>query len=237
MVAGLPQIAQAWGSLILLDAPPKEDTLSIGSSYWQVPRSPDGQHTTYALTPALDYERHDGWFVSTETGVGYNASPSDQWQAGARLWPQFGRARQDATPDLPRIGPRLQAQGFANVKVADVALLQSAVSYGAGLHRDGMQTEVGVTSGIPWTSGLLGVGIAATYANRSFRRDETGVDHAGWTDWSWTLSFDQKLGGRWHADGQLQRATILGALPPLNGPNPQAGWHPTNLLLSIWRDW
>lgn len=235
VVAGIPQAALAWGSLILLDPTPDEDKLAFGASAWRVPRSPDGRHAEHLLTPAVDYYRHDGWFVSTETGVGYNASRSAAWQAGLRLWPQFGRARQDASAAWPRIGPRLQTQAFANASVADVALLQSAISSGSGIHHDGVQTELGVTSGIPWEGGSLGLTLATTYANRAFRRDYTGVDHAGWTDWSWALSAEQKLGGAWRMDAQFQRATIL--RPPSASGSPRSTWHPQAVLISLWRNW
>ncbi|WP_022981907.1 MipA/OmpV family protein [Ideonella sp. B508-1] len=231
----LPAAVRAWGSLILLEPPPQTDSLSMGASYWRVPRSPDGIHADRAVLPAFDYERHDGIFVSTETGLGYNASQTDQWQAGVRLWPQFGRSRQDSSAELPRIGPRMQGQGYANLLLADVVLVQSAISAGSGQGRGGVQAEWGLSSAIPWSTGMLGVGAAATLGNRVFRRDYTGVDQAGWTDWSWTLSLDQKLSGPWHMDGQWQRAQILrhGA----NGASGDPAWHPSALLLSLWRDW
>lgn len=231
----LPPAVRAWGSLILLAPPPQNDSLSVGASYWQVPRSPDGLHADRTVLPALDYERHDGIFVSTETGIGYNASRTDQWQAGVRLWPQFGRARQDSSSELPRIGPRIQGQGYANVLLAGMVLAQSAISAGSGHDRSGLQAEWGLSSGVPWSSGVLGLGLAATWGNKTFRRDYIGVDRAGWTDWSWTISLDQKLGGAWHMDGQLQCAQILrhGAT---DAPGAQ-DWHPSALMLSLWRDW
>ena len=235
LLACLPGMAWAWGTLILIEATPAADKLAIGASYWVVPRSPDGQHNSHALTPAIDYYRHDGWFASTEMGVGFNASNIDSWQAGVRLWPQFGRAGQDATFEQPRLGPRLQKQGFANVMLGEIALLQSALSYGSGRNQNGVQTELGITSGIPWQSGMLGIGLAATYGNRAYRRDYTHVDACGWSDWSWTVNVDQKLGSSWHADAQLQRVTIVrsGAMTDIS----QTTWHPSALLVSLWRDW
>ncbi len=231
----MPGLAKAWGTLILIDAPPEANKLAIGASYWAVPRSPDGQHTSYAFTPAVDYYRHDGWFASTETGIGFNASHVDSWQAGVRLWPQFGRAGQDATLEQSRLGPRLQKQGFANVMLGEIILLQSALSYGSGRSQNGVQTEFGITSGVPWQSGIFGVGLALTYGNRAYRRDYNHVDACGWSDWSWAVNVDQKLDGGWHADAQWQKATIIqtGAM----AGTPSATWHPSTLLVSLWRDW
>ncbi|MGC4061341.1 MAG: hypothetical protein QM749_11060 [Aquabacterium sp.] len=228
-LATLPRAALAWGTLILLEAPPAQDTLAVGASHWSTPRSPDGRHQTYALTPAIDYERHDGWFVSTETGAGFNVSRDASWQAGARLWPQLGLARQDQTDAQPRLGPRLQKQLFANAMLGDVALAQSAVSYGSGRSQNGVQTELGLTSGIPLHDGMIGIGVAATYGNRAYRRDYAGIDACGWSDWSWTVNLDHKLGKGWHADAQWQNATLI------NQPAPSSA-HPHALLISLWRD-
>ena len=238
LLAGLPGVAGAWGSLILLEAPPAEDRLALGSSYWAIPRSPDGRHDSHALTPAIDYYRHDGGFASTETGIGFNVSPQESWQAGLRLWPQWGWAKQDLTPDQSRLGLRLQQQAFANALLGGVVLAQSAVSRGSGQGHDGLQTELGLSSGLPWSSGVLGFGVAATYGNRAYRRDYTQVDAAGWSDWSWTLSAEQKLGGRWHADAQLQRAMVLRSGAAVDAVAARRGaWHPSALLVSLWRDW
>ncbi len=228
-------MAGAWGSLILLDAPPAEDRLALGGSYWATPRSPDGKHDDHLSTPAIDYYRHDGGFASTETGIGFNASAAEDWQAGLRLWPQWGWAKQDLADGQPRVGLRVQQQAFANALLGGVILVQSALSHGSGRARDGLQGELGLSSGIPWSSGVVGFGVAATYGNRAYRRDYARVDAAGWSDWSWSLSADQKLGGRWHADAQLQRALVFraGAVTATQ----QGAWHPSALLISLWRDW
>ena len=233
-LAGLPQAARAWGTLILIEAPPEHDTLAVGASYWATPRSPDGRHQTYALTPAIDYERHDGWFASTETGMGFNASHDASWQAGARLWPQLGRARQDQSASQTRLGPRLQKQLFANVMLGDVALAQSAVSDGSGRSQNGVQTELGLTSGIPLSGGMVGIGVSATFGNRAYRRDYAGVDACGWSDWSWTVSFDHKINQTWHADAQLQKATLINS-SAADSPTPSSA-RPYALLISLWRD-
>ena len=96
--------AWAWGNLLLIDAPPAQDTLAVGASAWAVPRSPGSRQQATLMLPALDYERHDGWFVSTDLGVGQNLSGHRDVQAGWRLWPQFGRSTKDATPGLPAFG-------------------------------------------------------------------------------------------------------------------------------------
>jgi outer membrane scaffolding protein for murein synthesis (MipA/OmpV family) len=229
MLAGVlalmqPPHAHAWGSLLLMEAPPVQDTLAVGGTAWSVPRSPTGAHQSTALTPALDYQRHDGWFASTESGVGLNLSSNARWQAGARWWPQFGRARQDATPEAPRLGTRLQQQVFANAMLGDVAMLQTALSHGSGRDHHGLQTELGLTSGIPIPGGQIGLGVATTYGNRVYRRDYTGIDSKGWSDWSWTLSLDHRFNPHWHADAQYQQASI----------QHQGRAH--GALVTLWRD-
>ncbi|RTL31371.1 MAG: hypothetical protein EKK47_07985 [Burkholderiales bacterium] len=232
-----PECALAWGTLLLIEAPPKQDTLAIGGTMWSMPRAPDGAHQTALLTPAIEYDRHDGWFASTEMGLGFNASSSERWQAGLRLWPQFGRDRQDASASQPRLGPRLQKQLFANGMLGDIALLQSAVSYGSGQSQNGVQTELGLTSGLPLARGFVGVGLAATYGNRTYRRDYTGIDRAGWSDWSWTVNVDHRVTAVWHVDAQYQQASV--SVRPASAPPGSAAEtrvRPYTALLTVWRD-
>jgi outer membrane scaffolding protein for murein synthesis (MipA/OmpV family) len=231
-LAALPLQAGAWGTLLLIDAPPAEDTLAAGATLWSLPRSPGASHQDAALTPALDYYRHDGWFLSTETGAGYNFSRQASWQAGWRLWPQLGRARADEQIGSPRFGPRIQQEVFANVMINQALLLQTGVSYGAGRAKDGLQTEVGLTSGIPIGKVLLGIGAGATWGNRTYRHDYAGGSASGWADWSWTLSLDHHLDAKWHIDAQWQQAHLLRTAGI-------AGFdHPTQstVMTSLWRD-
>jgi len=119
--------------------------------------------------------------------------------------------------------------------LGNIALFQSALSYGSGHNQGGLQAELGATSGVPWRTGMLGLGLAATYGNRAYRRDYASVDASGWSDWSWLISVDQKLGSGWHADAQLQKATIIRTNVAAN--TPAGAWHPAALLVSLWRDW
>jgi len=237
LLAGLscaiPHCALAWGTLLLIDPAPAQDTLSVGASVWSMPKSPEATHQSTTLTPALDYARHDGWFVSTEMGVGFNASHTETWQAGVRLWPQFGRSQQDVTPYAAHLGPRLQKQIFANHMLGDIAMVQSALSYGSGHDQRGMQSELGVVSGIPWSGGMLGLGVAATFGNRTYRRDYTGLNSSGWSDWSWTASLEHRFNANWHVDAQYQQASVK-INPLLVSTGTHA--HPQTLLLTLWRD-
>ncbi len=226
--------AHAWGNLLLIDAPPTQDALAIGASVWALPRSPQGTHESRSLTPALEYRRHDGWFASTEMGLGFNVSHSEDWQAGWRLWPQFGRARQDEATGSAHLGTRLQKQLYANHMLGQVALLQSALSYGSGASQNGLQTELGITSGVPMAGGMLGLGMATSYGNRVYQRDYMGMDRPGWSDWSWVVNLDHRFNGRWHLDAQYQRAYLA-----VSGSGAQAAVgraHPHAAILSIWRD-
>lgn len=49
-------------------------------------------------------------------------------------------------------------------------LLQSGLSWGSGRHHNGDQLELGATSGIPLGDELLGISLAATYANAAHLR-------------------------------------------------------------------
>lgn len=226
--------AWAWGSLLLTDAPPEADHLALGASAWSVPRSSGSARQTQLLLPAIDYQRADGLFVSTDLGVGQNLSPWRQLQAGWRLWPQFGRDRKDASAGLQAHGPRWLKQVFANVQVTDWLLAQSTVSAGGGRVGQGLSAEVGLTSGVPLGGDLLGVGVAATSGNRAFRRDETGEAKSGWSDMSVTLSMEHRWTQDWRVDAQWQQVWLLGDKPAMADRGVHRRQH--LLTVGVWRD-
>jgi len=218
----------AWGTLLWADAPPPADVLSGGLSAWAFPRSPQGQHTELRLAPAIDYRRADGWFASTESGLGRDLSHDPDWQVGARLWPQLGRDRRDVTVTLPALGPRLQTQLFANHMVGGALMLQSALSWGGAQRRDGLQAEAGLASGLPVAGGTVGLGLSVTWANGADRRAYAGAPASGWSDVCWTVGFDHRFDATWHVDAQLQQAKVWG--PAAQGPVRMG-------VLTWWRDW
>lgn len=213
--------AQAAGNLLLIEAPPKAATLALGASVWSLPKYPGAKKDDTVLLPALDWQLPNGMFVSTDTGVGWNLSRSKDVQAGVRLWPQFGRSRKDV-PGLDPIGLRIQPQAFANVQIGEVLLLQSGVLYGAGRDKDGVQVELGATSGIPIGDSLIGIGLATTWANKAFRNSYFGVSAAessasglrafslgaGMLDTSLTISAEVKFGPLWRLSGQAVLARL-----------------------------
>ena len=227
--------AWAWGNLLLLDAPPAQDKLSVGVSEWLLPRSVGSRVEESWLLPAIDYERSDGWFASTDSGLGQNLSSNPRVQAGWRVWPVLGRTRSDAQGPLKAYSDRLTVQPFANAMVSDWLLAQSTLVYGSGLHHDGVSAEMGLTTGLPLGADIIGVGVAATLANAAQRRDETGVSGGGWTDWSLNLGVEHHLSSQWRLDAQLQSAWLLNTRPSGQAPYP-VNRHPWLLSVSLWRD-
>ena len=214
------------GSLVLIDAAPAESTLALGLSLhaW-----PDGTNTGRAplrIWPGFDYYARNGFFASTDNSVGWNFSPREEFQYGLRLWPQAGRDVSRLPAGLEGFGTRIQPQAFANWQVFPALLLQSGFAYGAARDHQGQQLEFGATTGFPLgEGGLVGLGVAATYANGDFRNSYFGVSPqesvraqmpvrvlgAGWQDRSLTLSFEQKFGAHWRLDGQVLQSWLLGA--------------------------
>ena len=68
--------AQAAGTLLLLDDPPAESQWAGGLSWRGWPRAPGSSHQRQGLMPALDYSAPNGFFLSTDTGVGWNLAPA-----------------------------------------------------------------------------------------------------------------------------------------------------------------
>jgi outer membrane scaffolding protein for murein synthesis (MipA/OmpV family) len=224
--AALPPAAQAAGNLLLMEAPPSQTAWSAGLSVWRLPQDPGARRHDTVVLPALDWQHPNGLFVSTDTGVGWNLSSVPTVQAGLRLWPQFGRSRKDAPPGIEPIGLRIQPEAFANVQLGSVLLLQGGLLVGAGRDRDGVQLELGATSGIPVGDDLIGIGLSATWANKAFRNDYFGVSEAegrasglpatafdgGRLDASLTLSAEHRFGSHWRLSGQWVRARLSGSI-------------------------
>ena len=244
--------AQAGGTLLLLDAPPAETTWSGGLSVRGWPRAPGSARQRKSLLPALDYESSSGAFAATDTGLGWNVSPqlldgdeSKAWQFGARIWPQAGRSRRESPPGVQTLGSRLITQVFANHQVLPELLLQSGLSWGSGRNHNGGQLELGATSGIPIGSDLLGISLAATYANAAHLRGSFGVGpaealasglptfrpHDGWLDWSVALSAEHKFSANWSVNGQWLHTKLIGqaAASPLTHSRDQPSF-----ILSLW---
>jgi len=238
--------AMAFGNLLLIDTAPAATTVAAGPSVWQLPRYPGARTSSTRLVPGLDIYMANGLFISTDTGVGWNLSRRADLQAGARLWPQFGRRQADMPQGLPGIGTRLQTQAFVNYAPLPALLLQAAVLHGAGRRHDGLQFEWGATSGLPLGDDLLGIGVAASCANRAYRESYFGVSAAqsaasglpatpigaGWQDVSLTFSAEHKLAAGWRLDAQFIAARLLGpaAASPLTASKRQSAgtvtlWH------------
>lgn len=243
----LPLQAQSAGNLLLIEAPPSRATLALGGSLWSLPQYPGAKKSDTLVLPAIDWQLPNGMFVSTDTGVGWNLSSSKTVQAGVRLWPQFGRSRKDGPAGLEPIGLRIQAQGFANLQVGEVLLLQSGVLYGAGRDRDGLQVELGATSGIPIGDSLIGIGLATSWANKAYRDSYYGVSAAesrasglrayqpgsGMLDTSLTVSAEMKFGADWRLSGQL----VLARLNKSTAASPVVQQRRQDLgTLTLWRN-
>ena len=248
LFAGLPVKVLAWGSLLLIEAPPQVATFSAGASLWSLPQYPGGKRQQNIVLPALDYYGTQGIFASTDTGVGWNMSRRKDLQAGLRLWPMAGRHGADRLAGLSSLPWRIQQQAFVNVQALPALLLQGAVLHGSGAHADGAQVEIGATSGLPLGADLLAIGVAASAANGAHRQSYFGVSAAdalatglpafkvpaGWQDVSLTLSFEHRFSPGIHLDAQLIAARIIGAASrsPIVTDKRQLG-----VSTTLWFDW
>ena len=245
--------ALAAGTLLLIDAPPAQATLSVGATARGWPAAPGAAQQDHVLLPAFDYAAPNGFFASTDDSIGWNLAPQfmdeagvKTWQWGARLWPQFGRPQRLAPPGAERTGTQVLGELFANVQATSFLLLQSGLSLGSGQHRDGAQLELGATTGLPLGDELIGISLAASYANAAQLRGSFGVSPTGaamagppawqpsrgWQDWSAALSWEHKFSADWSVSGQWLGARLLGAAA--RSPLTQTRWQPS-FTVSLWR--
>lgn len=244
-------MAQAAGNL-LLEPPPAEAQWSGGLSWRGWPRAPGSARQRDGLLPALDYSNPNGFFLSTDTGLGWNFAPAllgadaaKDWQLGARIWPQAGRPRRDTPPGIDSLNSRIGGEFFANVQAHPALLLQSGVTFGGGRYRHGNLLEIGATSGIPLGPDLLAISLAASYGNSAQLRGSFGVSAAeakrsglseylpasGWQDWSIALSGEHKFSADWSVSGQWMQARLIAqaARSPLTQSRNQPSF-----ILSVW---
>lgn len=229
----LASASPSWaaGSLVLMDAPPAESSWSGGVSTRSLPSAPGSRGRSNDVLPAFEYLAPSGAFVSTDLGVGWNLVPllasaetARTWQAGARLWPQFGRPSRETPQGIDRLGTRITTEAFANVQATSWLLLQSGASWGSGRHHEGQQLELGMTSGIPIGNDLIGVTLATTIANAAHLRSSYGISprealasglpewhpRGGVMDWSIALNGEHKFSSRWSISGQWLDARLVG---------------------------
>ncbi|WP_144006884.1 MipA/OmpV family protein, partial [Pelomonas sp. KK5] len=151
--------------------------------------------------------------------------------------PQWGRPRRYAPAGAEASGTRVLGELFANVQATPYLLLQSGASWGSGRRRDGAQLELGATSGLPIGDELIGIGLAASYANAAQLRGSFGIDPAwqpsrGWQDWSLAVSAEHRFSADWSLSGQWLGARLLGAAA--RSPLTQSRFQPS-FTLSLWR--
>ena len=240
--SGAPALAS--GTLLLIDPPPTQTTLSAGVTTRAWPAAPGASQQDHALLPAFDFTMPNGFFASTDDSIGWNLAPLfmdeagvKDWQWGARLWPQWGRPRRLAPAGGERTGTRVLGELFANVQALPFLLLQSGMSLGGGQHRDGAQLELGATTGIPLGEDLIGISLAASYANAaqlrgSFGTGTTWQASRGWQDWSLAISAEHKLSAEWSVSGQWLGARLMGAAA--RSPLTQSRFQPS-YTVSLWR--
>lgn len=223
--------AMAAGSLLLMDAPPAQTSWSGGLSTRSWPSAPGSRARSNDLLPAVEVLTPEGGFVSTDLGVGWNLVPwvadadtARTWQAGARLWPQFGRPSRVTPKGVDRLGSRVTTEAFANVQATSWLMLQSGFSWGSGRRHDGELLELGLTSGLPFGDELIAVTLGATAANGAHLRSSYGIGpgesrasglpawrpRAGMMDWSVALSGEHKFSGHWSVSGQWLDARLVG---------------------------
>ena len=250
LCAGSAGQVQAAGNLLLLAAPPAQPTLAVGAALWVWPRYPGARQRSSTLLPAIAYAHSNGFFASTDDGLGWNLSQRPDLQAGLRLWPQLARHAADAPRGLGGIGERLQTEAYVNWSALPVLLLQSGLLHGAGAHHNGLQLELGATSGLPIGADLLGIGLSASFANAAYRQSYFGIDAsqaaasglaerrlgAGWQDASLTLSAEHRLSPHWRLGGQLLLTRWLG----MPAAGSAASWPPARSqhagTLTLWRE-
>ncbi len=227
MLALFHRSANAFGNLILIDAPPAEDySLSVGPGVVGFRQFPGARHLRVVPVPGMDLYLHNGAFASTDNGVGWNFSRRDDVQVGLRLLPVFGRSgKASRRMGLSDIGTRVGKDGFLTFAPWPFLILQSdllTVSVPGG---EGVQAEVGATTGAPLGErALVGATVGVTWSNGPYARSYFGVTPResargglpvyapgpGWSDASLRLSGELQIDERWRLSGEVVGARLIG---------------------------
>ena len=240
--------ADAAGGLILIEAPPQDSySLSVGPGIAGYPRRAGSGRVKVLGVPGIDFYASSGIFASTDIGVGWNGSRTQDTAFGVRLWPVFGRSGASENQlGLTNFGTRLGKGAFLNYAPWPFLILQSGVLAGSGRTGKGVQFETGATVGAPVGDRLLlGVTAGTTWSNAAYTRSYYGVTPresargvlpvyspgAGLSDGYLQLSGEARLANRWKLSGEWIEARLVGD----SGRSPvvRARFQPT-FSLTLW---
>ncbi len=242
--------AGAEGGLLLVDPVPDHPQLSTGATLFLFPRYPGSAARDPLPIPAFEWLAPNGLFVSTDLGIGWNASHRKDLQYGVRLWPDLPRSSGDGPrlQGLPGIPLRIERALFANWMPVEFAQLQSALRTGLGADGRGVLAEAGTSIGAPLGNQVLvGVTVGMSWANQSFRQAWFGIDPeiarevgrqpfhagAGWQDLQFSLGGEWQMAPDWRLDLRTEHWRLLGAAAA--SPLTESRWQ-HGLVLSLWRD-
>ncbi|MDE3009929.1 MAG: MipA/OmpV family protein [Pseudomonadota bacterium] len=246
----MPGAAHAEGGLLLVDPVPETAQWSDGATLFLFPSYPGAIRRDPLPIPAFEWLSPSGLFVSTDLGLGWNASRRKDLQYGVRLWPALPRSAGDGPRlhGLPGIPLRIERSLFANWIPFEFLQLQSTLRTGLGADGRGTLAEFGTSFGAPLGQRVVaGATIGMSWANQSWRQSWFGIDPqaaaasgyhpflagAGWQDFQLAVGGEWQLAEQWRLDIRTEHWRLLGAAAA--SPLTEARWQ-HGLVLSLWHD-
>ncbi len=131
------------------------------------------------VMPGLEYRWANGWFASTERGVGYNFGKGSALQYGLGLGADMGRRSSGALSGMGDVDARLEYGAFMQYALSPDADVAAALRYGSGNDGQGMVVELGAHYTMhlapQWT---LRFGAGTAWANAPYLQTYFGVTDA-----------------------------------------------------------
>lgn len=198
---------------------------SLTLSASAMPDYADSGKSRVALMPGLEYRWANGWFASTERGVGYNFSKESALQYGVGLGVDMGRQSGGALSGMGDVDARLEYLAFMQYARDRAVQLSSSVRYGSGNDRLGLVVDLGAGYNMDvapdWK---LGVGVGTSWANADYMQTYFGVTQsqsghtgfavytpgAGFRDLTSSLTLGYALAPGLTVSGGLAASTLVG---------------------------
>jgi len=152
-------------------------TLSLSAN--AAPDYADSGKSRVGLMPGLEYRWANGFFASTERGVGYNFAKDSALQYGLGLGADMGRRASGALSGMGDVDARIEYAAFLQYAMGRDADVAAALRYGSGNDAQGLVVELGAHYSLnlapQWK---LGFGVGTSWANAPYLQTYFGVTDA-----------------------------------------------------------
>ncbi|HET8704751.1 MAG TPA: MipA/OmpV family protein [Pseudomonadales bacterium] len=206
--------------LVLIESP-ANDLYYAGIAYLQAPAYSFSANQKSSYVPDVEMYRHEGFFLNSASGLGWNFASDNHWQYGVSLdpykkWPVLKtEAESDNTISgngLSTHDARYRIEGgpFLNIALWDGAWLLSSVKRHTQYGGEGITRLFGMAAGMPLGQACsLSIVSGGVFATPGRESAQTRAAKSGLQQRSNLLEFDWDVQPNWSFSLDLERERLL----------------------------